>query len=202
MEQRVTALYFSPTHGTRAYVRAVAAAIPGEHREVDLTRPEERRKEYHFTENDLVILGVPVYYGRVPEVEGLLDGLHGGNTPVILLAVYGNRLIDDALVELSDLCAARGFRTLAAGSFVAPHTFSARVGQGRPNGADLAAAAELADAADVAAWARPAVEFCLRTGTLTADGSGRFLPGDTITREEAAEALEAFALYVEANQAR
>ena len=75
MEQRVTALYFSPTHGTRAYVRAVAAAIPGEHREVDLTRPEERRKEYHFTENDLVILGVPVYYGRVPEVEGLLDGV-------------------------------------------------------------------------------------------------------------------------------
>ena len=67
---------------------------------------------------------------------------------------------------------------------------------------DGPAAAELADAADVAAWARPAVEFCLRTGTLTADGSGRFLPGDTITREEAAEALEAFALYVEANQAR
>ena len=67
---------------------------------------------------------------------------------------------------------------------------------------DGPAAAELADAADVAAWARPAVEFCLRTGTLTTDGSGRFLPGDTITREEAAEALEAFALYVEANQAR
>ena len=67
---------------------------------------------------------------------------------------------------------------------------------------DGPAAAELSDAADVAAWARPAVEFCLRTGTLTADGSGRFLPGDTITREEAAAALEAFALYVEANQAR
>lgn len=130
MEQRVTALYFSPTHGTRAYVRAVAAAIPGEHREVDLTRPEERRKEYHFTENDLVILGVPVYYGRVPEVEGLLDGLHGGNTPVILLAVYGNRLIDDALVELSDLCAARGFRTLAAGSFVAPPHLLGQGGEG------------------------------------------------------------------------
>ena len=160
MEQRVTALYFSPTHGTRAYVRAVAAAIPGEHREVDLTRPEERRKEYHFTENDLVILGVPVYYGRVPEVEGLLDGLHGGNTPVILLAVYGNRLIDDALVELSDLCVARGFRTLAAGSFVAPHTFSAKVGKGRPSEADLAAAAELGRrAADKlsGAWEPPAL---------------------------------------------
>ena len=28
MEQRVTALYFSPTHGTRAYVRAVAGLVP------------------------------------------------------------------------------------------------------------------------------------------------------------------------------
>lgn len=62
-------------------------------------------------------------------------------------------------------------------------------------------AAELADAADVAAWARPAVEFCLRTGALTADGSGRFLPGDTLTREEAAAALDAFAAYAKANQA-
>ena len=144
MELRVTACYFSPTHGTRAYVRAVAEAMPGERREIDLTRPAERRKEVCFTEKDLVILGVPVYYGRVPEVEGLLDGLRGENTPIVLLAVYGNRAIDDALAELADLCAARGFRVLAAGSFVAPHTFSAKVGKGRPNGADLAAAAELA----------------------------------------------------------
>ena len=144
MDRQTTAVFFSPTGGTRACVRAVAGALPGACREIDLTRRAERRKEYHFTERDLVVLGVPVYYGRVPEVEGLLDGLHGENTPVVLLAVYGNRAIDDALLELSDLCAARGFRTLAAGSFVAPHTFSARVGQGRPNGADLAAASELA----------------------------------------------------------
>ena len=133
MQRRTTALYFSPTGGTRTYVRAVAAAMPHMGGEVDLTRPEERRKVHMFGADDVVVLGVPVYYGRVPEVPGLLDGLQGEETPAVLLAVYGNRLIDDALAELSDLCAARGFRPLAAGAFVAPHTFSAKVAMGRPN---------------------------------------------------------------------
>lgn len=138
MHRRTTALYFSPTGGTRTYVRAVAAAMPHMGGEVDLTRPEERRKVHMFGADDVVVLGVPVYYGRVPEVPGLLDGLQGEETPAVLLAVYGNRLIDDALAELSDLCAARGFRPLAAGAFVAPHTFSAKVAMGRPNAGDLA----------------------------------------------------------------
>ena len=140
MHRCTTALYFSPTGGTRTYVRAVAAAMPHMGGEVDLTRPEERRKVHMFGADDVVVLGVPVYYGRVPEVPGLLDGLQGEETPAVLLAVYGNRLIDDALAELSDLCAARGFRPLAAGAFVAPHTFSAKVAMGRPNAGDLAAA--------------------------------------------------------------
>ena len=143
MHRCTTALYFSPTGGTRTYVRAVAAAMPHMGGEVDLTRPEERRKVHMFGADDVVVLGVPVYYGRVPEVPGLLDGLQGEETPAVLLAVYGNRLIDDALAELSDLCAARGFRPLAAGALVAPHTFSAKVAMGRPNAGDLAAAAEL-----------------------------------------------------------
>ena len=134
MHRCTTALYFSPTGGTRTYVRAVAAAMPHMGGEVDLTRPEERRKVHMFGADDVVVLGVPVYYGRVPEVPGLLDGLQGEETPAVLLAVYGNRLIDDALAELSDLCAARGFRPLAAGTFVAPHTFSAQVAQRRGSG--------------------------------------------------------------------
>lgn len=37
MQRRTTALYFSPTGGTRTYVRAVAAAMPHMGGEVDLT---------------------------------------------------------------------------------------------------------------------------------------------------------------------
>ena len=143
MEYKTTAIWFSPTGGTRAYARAVAAAMPGCGEEVDLTRPAVRRAEHTFTAHDLVVIGVPVYYGRVPAVPGLLDGLRGEDTPAVLLAVYGNRAIDDALLELADLAAARGFRPLAAGAFVARHTYSELVGAGRPNEADLAAAAEL-----------------------------------------------------------
>ena len=70
MQRRTTALYFSPTGGTRTYVRAVAAAMPHMGGEVDLTRPEERRKVHMFGADDVVVLGVPVYYGRVPEIAG------------------------------------------------------------------------------------------------------------------------------------
>ena len=160
MDHKTTAIWFSPTGGTRAYVRAVAAALPGPAAELDLTRPAVRREEHTFTAHDLVVIGVPVYYGRVPAVPGLLDSLRGEDTPAVLLAVYGNRAIDDALVELADLAVARGFKVLAAGSFVAPHSFSAKVGAGRPNGADLAAAAELGrKAADKLSrpWSAPAL---------------------------------------------
>lgn len=130
MQRRTTALYFSPTGGTRTYVRAVAAAMPHMGGEVDLTRPEERRKVHMFGADDVVVLGVPVYYGRGAGGAGAAGRPTWGGDSGVLLAVYGNRLIDDALAELSDLCAARGFRPLAAGAFVAPHTFSAKVAMG------------------------------------------------------------------------
>lgn len=77
MHRCTTALYFSPTGGTRTYVRAVAAAMPHMGGEVDLTRPEERRKVHMFGADDVVVLGVPVYYGRVPEVRGCWTAYRG-----------------------------------------------------------------------------------------------------------------------------
>lgn len=140
MKGKLYSIWFSPTGGTRAYVRAIAqgADLPAE--EIDLTRPEQRGQPRQFTPEDLVVLGVPVFYGRVPEVPDLLDGFAGEDTPVVLAAVYGNRAVEDALVELSDLCAAKGLRTIAAGSFIAPHSYCAEIAGDRPNQEDLAAA--------------------------------------------------------------
>ena len=156
---KVTALYFSPTGGTKTYVKEIAGAMSDCAEESDLTRPELRRKARNFGPDEVVVLGVAVYYGRVPEVDGLLDGLTGDNTPAVLAAVYGNRAIDDALVELADLCVARGFRPVAAGEFIAPHTFSAKVGAGRPDEADRETARKLGrEAADKLAqtdWVEP-----------------------------------------------
>ena len=83
MHRCTTALYFSPTGGTRTYVRAVAAAMPHMGGEVDLTRPEERRKVHMFGADDVVVLGVQMcirdrYKKRLAQAEkriGELDRL-------------------------------------------------------------------------------------------------------------------------------
>lgn len=135
--RKVTAVYFSPTRGTRAYAEAIASALAETHRTVDLTIPLERMKDYAFGPDELVIIGAPVYAGRLPSVPGgLFNHLSGSGTPAVFLVSYGNRAYDDALLEEQDLCEAQGFRGIAASTWIAPHTFSAKIGAGRPDAAD------------------------------------------------------------------
>lgn len=141
--ENVTAIYFSPTGGTKQYVYAVARGIGKVYGEINLTDKETRTQEHLFAPDDLVVIGVPVYYGRIPQLpDVLLRGLRGDDTPAVLVAVYGNREFDDALLELFDLCEKQGFRGVAAGAFVAQHTFSAKIAAGRPDADDLLIAEE------------------------------------------------------------
>ena len=58
----------------------------------------------------------------------------------MLVALYGNREFDDALVELRDLSAAKGFNIIAAGAFIGEHSFSTPtqpIAAGRPDADDL-----------------------------------------------------------------
>lgn len=57
--RKVTALYFSPTGGTRAYVTEIARAMGDQAEEWDLTRPEVRRQSRRFGPDEVVVLGVP-----------------------------------------------------------------------------------------------------------------------------------------------
>lgn len=134
---RVTAAYFSPTGGTKAYAEGLAAALAPSYADVNLTAPLVRAKAREFGPDELVILGAPVYAGRLPAVEGGLFGaLRGHDTPAVCLVSYGNRAYDDALLEMLDLCAAQGFHCIAASAWIAPHTFSGKIGAGRPDEAD------------------------------------------------------------------
>lgn len=144
--QKVTAVYFSPTRGTAHYAEAVAAALAPSHDTVNLTVPFVRKETHRFGPEDLVVIGAPVYAGRLPAVPGLWDGLEGHDTPAVFLVSYGNRAYDDALLELKDLCEAKGFRGVAASAWIAPHTFSAKIGAGRPDESDLAKTAQFAQA--------------------------------------------------------
>jgi hypothetical protein len=70
----------------------------------NLTTPTTRYGKLRFGVNDLVVLAFPVYEGRVPVIAiELFEQLHGEQTPAILVAVYGNRAYEGALLDLDKL---------------------------------------------------------------------------------------------------
>ena len=126
----VSALYFSPGGSTRSVARSVAGGISGEARDFDFT---SRAEAAAFGERDLVIIAAPVFGGRIPEVfSRFLDSVSAKGAPAVVLAVYGLRAYDDALVELADRAKARGFRVIAAGAFIARHSMAPEIAAGRP----------------------------------------------------------------------
>ena len=102
--KKVTAIYFSPTRGTKKYVEAVAKALDPDFTVIDMTSAKSRAGKYHFGADDLVIFGAPVYAGRLPLYpEKLYGNITGDGTPAIFTVTYGNREFYDALLETNDI---------------------------------------------------------------------------------------------------
>lgn len=146
---KVWAVYFTGTGNTKKIVCAVAKAAsqalgcPCE--EFDFSLPAAREKQLTFSPEELVVIGTPVYAGRVPNVllPYLTGNLSADGTPAIPVVTYGNRNFDDGLMELRSLCVTNGFVPVAGGAFVGEHSFSTTLGAGRPNADDLALAQQL-----------------------------------------------------------
>ena len=103
--ESVKLVYFSPTGTTKAAVREIARGINSSTvEELDITRPDARKQPLQTSEQDLLIVGVPVYMGRVPAlVTEWLQAIQAHNTPAVCVVVYGNRAYEDALLELNDI---------------------------------------------------------------------------------------------------
>ena len=70
---KVAALFFSPTYTTRKVVTAIAEGIAtgmqlGKPTAINVTTPVHRRETPAFAQGDIVVFGVPVYIGRVPNL--------------------------------------------------------------------------------------------------------------------------------------
>lgn len=141
--KKVAALFFSPTYTTKRVVAAIAEGAAGVlteniYTEVNITTPAMRREIPSFGKGDLVIFGVPVYIGRVPNLlRDFIAGIKGNGAIGVPVAVYGNRAFDDALIELRDIMSGNGFKCIAGGAFIGEHSFSYTLGGGRPDAADL-----------------------------------------------------------------
>ena len=148
--KKIWAVYFSGTGTTRRTVERIASglaeklALPVE--KVDFSRPPVRQQELRFDAADLVVLGTPVYAGRVPNVllPFLQKKIAGGDALAVPVVLFGNRNYDDALIELRNILAADGLHPVAAAAFVGEHSFSRTLGQGRPNENDEALMDEFA----------------------------------------------------------
>jgi ferredoxin len=138
----VKLVYFSPTGTTKAVIQGIARRIhPGTVEELDITRPGARIQPFRTSEKELLIVGVPVYMGRVPAlVNEWLHVMHAHNTSAVSVVVYGNRAYDDALLELNDILTQRGCKPIAGAAFIGEHSFSnaeTPTAQGRPDASDL-----------------------------------------------------------------
>jgi ferredoxin len=163
---RVVLAYFSPTGTTKAVLEAIAEGWGGaDVRHVDLTLPDAETHALSPAPDSLVVLGAPVYAGRLPETAARrLRRLSGAGAPAILVVVYGNRAYEDALLELYDIAREGGFVPIAGGAFIGEHSYSTPatpIAGGRPDEADLARAREFGRAV----WERLAAAHDLASMT-------------------------------------
>ncbi len=165
IDRKVTAIYFTGAGTTKEVVSRVCDGLGGFESSFDIT-PCDAVVDLRFGPDDVVVIGVPSYGGRVPApaVEKIAS-CYGGGAFAVLVATYGNRDIDDTLIELSDIAEQAGFRVVAAAAFVAHHSLMVDVAVGRPDGEDCAdidtfassVVAKMNAADDPSTLSRPAV---------------------------------------------
>ena len=128
---------FSPTGGTDKVLDILGESFAPLER-IDLMEDRDFG-EIGFSEEDLCLVGVPVYGGRVPATATeRLAKLKGRGARAVAVAVYGNRDYEDALLELKDILSAGGFRPAAGVAANAEHSIMRRFGAGRPDTDDRA----------------------------------------------------------------
>lgn len=151
MYKNVNSMYFSATGTTKKVVSGIAQKISEKIDQeitintIDFTLPGVRSKPVSFSDEDIVVLGVPVYAGRVPNVLlNYLNAMTGKGALAIPVVVYGNRNYDDALIELKDILELNGFKVIAGGAFIGEHSFSVTLGKNRPDEKDMAIVGDFA----------------------------------------------------------
>lgn len=129
---------FSPTGGTKKVADLLAAGLTEKQvLHVDLMDRKITRGFALFMSADVVLIAVPCYGGRVPEIAvKRIASLNGNSAKAIIVCVYGNRAYEDALAELRDTAIAAGFRVMAAVAAVAEHSIARKYAAGRPDKQD------------------------------------------------------------------
>lgn len=142
--KRVYKVYFSATYTTRKVVDAIAGGLCDNVVDCDVTS-QPLTGSIEMDRGDVLVIGMPVYGGRIPEsaLQSIAQ-LNGNGALAIISCVYGNRDYDDALLELRNEIEARDFKIVSASAFIARHSIFTQIAKDRPNVEDMAEVTEFA----------------------------------------------------------
>jgi ferredoxin len=131
-------LFFSPTGGTKKVAEILGDAMHIE-QTIDFTPASVKLDSLQLTENDICLISVPSFGGRIPfSATDKLKTLKADSAKAILVTTFGNRAIDDTLLEMKDILTQNGFSCIAAIEAVTEHSFVRKFGAGRPDAQDQA----------------------------------------------------------------
>lgn len=131
----VYSIYFSPTNSTEEIVKLVANEFDS-YQEIDLSKKEVLVNQ-SFNSDDICIIGVPSYGGRVPGIAlERMKEFKGNKTKAILVVAYGNRAYEDTFKELADYLNKKDFCCVAAIAAIAEHSIMHQFATGRPDEKD------------------------------------------------------------------
>ena len=127
MIKRVTGLHYSPVGGAAIMTEHLTRSIKAM---LDDCSPEDIIVECHdllreqaagikVDEETVVIIGMPVYVGKIPlPAAEALRKIAGNGAMTITSVSYGGRSYGNALYELKSLAEDCGFRPIGAGAFL------------------------------------------------------------------------------------
>lgn len=146
---KLVKIYFSPTHSTKKITCTIAKSWGVlEQRTINLISLEERHNfKLKLQSDESIILGLPVYEERIPDLlYPVLSKIRGNGQLMILIVTYGNISAGIALKQLAKMMKNQGFKIIAAASFIGEHSFSykeIKIAAGRPDNKDLEIAKNL-----------------------------------------------------------
>lgn len=134
---KIYEIHFSPTGGTKKAADILVHTWSEEIVTVDLTDSKVDFSSVVLTADDIAVIAVPSYGGRVPAIATeRLETLQGNGAKAVLVCVYGNRAYEDTLVELQDSAKKAGFQMISAVAAIAEHSIVRQYAAGRPDETD------------------------------------------------------------------
>lgn len=132
---KILKIFFSPSQTTKKVVELMADNFDGDSETYDLLNFDSAKE---FEKEDIAIVGMPVFAGRIPKSgRERLSKLKGNGTKAIAVSNYGNAHVTDALLELVTLLKENSFDVIAAATTISHHSIFDGVAIGRPDSADI-----------------------------------------------------------------